>query len=391
MRPLTEAREIHAVVPAGIDDPERPSGGNTYDRRVLEGLTGLGRRVVEHHVPGAWPAPDEAALRRLAAVVAAVPDDAIVLVDGLVASAAEHVLVGEAARTTLVPLVHLPLGVTDTTASAAEGRVLRASAAVVVTSSWTGEWLREAHRLPVGTVHVCPPGVDAAPAVMGTASGTRLLCIGPVTRLKGHLDLVDALARVRDLPWSCAFVGSTAVEPSTVARVEEMLARIGMVERVRLLGPRAHADVGSAYATADLVVQASHVETYGMVVGEALARGLPVLAASVGGMAEALGSTDAGPPGLLVPPGRPEALAASLRAWLTDAELREELRRRAALRRGTLAPWARTVAAVDAALESAVRGRGRSSPVTDADGPGAEPAGRPGRRHSQDQGGRSGR
>ncbi|MER7070514.1 glycosyltransferase family 4 protein [Terrabacter sp. NPDC000476] len=385
MRPLSDVREIHAVVPAGIDDPDRPSGGNTYDRRVLDGLAVLGWRVVEHRVAGAWPAPDEGALRGLAAVVAAVPDAGLVLVDGLVASAAEHVLVGEASRVTLVPLVHLPLGVTDAGASAAEGRVLTASAAVVVTSSWTGEWLRATHRLPVGTVHVCPPGVDAAPAASGSAAGTRLLCVGPVTRLKGHLDLVEALVRVRDLPWTCSLLGSTAVEPSTVARVEEILARTGLVERVRLLGPRAYVDVGRAYASADLVVQPSHVETYGMVVGEALARGVPALVAAVGGVAEALGSTDAGVPGMLVPRGRPEELAASLRSWLTDAGLREELRRRAARRRATTTSWARTVAAVDAALltavESAPRTRQSSAGVADDDGPGAEPGGRDRRRH----------
>ncbi len=46
---------VHVVVPEGIDDPARPSGGNTYDRRVCRGLAGLGWVVHEHAVPGAWP------------------------------------------------------------------------------------------------------------------------------------------------------------------------------------------------------------------------------------------------------------------------------------------------------------------------------------------------
>ncbi len=45
---------VHVVVPDGIDDPARPSGGNTYDRRLCRGLASLGWIVHEHAVPGFW-------------------------------------------------------------------------------------------------------------------------------------------------------------------------------------------------------------------------------------------------------------------------------------------------------------------------------------------------
>ena len=89
-----------------------------------------------------------------------------------------------------------------------------------------------------------------------------------------------------------------------------------------------------------MLVLASHAETYGMVVTEALARGLPVIATAVGGLPEALGQTrDGRRPGLLVPPGDSGALAAALRRWLTDAELRQGLRAAARERRSTLSGW----------------------------------------------------
>ncbi len=50
--------EVHVVVPDGIDDPRRPSGGNVYDRRACRGLAALGWSVHEHSVPGRWPRPD---------------------------------------------------------------------------------------------------------------------------------------------------------------------------------------------------------------------------------------------------------------------------------------------------------------------------------------------
>ena len=81
-----------------------------------------------------------------------------------------------------------------------------------------------------------------------------------------------------------------------------------------------------------------------MVVTEALARGLPVIATAVGGLPHALGRTaDGRRPGLLVAPGDAPALAAALSNWLRDGELRSGLRMAAQERRGTLSGWPATV------------------------------------------------
>ena len=101
---------VHVVLPEGVDDPARPSGGNAYDRRVCRGLASIGWSVDEHAVPGGWPRPDAASCAALADVVQRIPDDAVVLLDGLVASAAPEALVPQASRLRLVVLVHMPLG-----------------------------------------------------------------------------------------------------------------------------------------------------------------------------------------------------------------------------------------------------------------------------------------
>jgi glycosyltransferase involved in cell wall biosynthesis len=94
-----------------------------------------------------------------------------------------------------------------------------------------------------------------------------------------------------------------------------------------------------------------------MVVTEALARGLPVLATDVGGVTEALGSgNDRTLPGLLVPPGDPAALGAALRTWLGDPELRGRLRRAARERRASLRPWAATASDVAGVLSGVAAG-----------------------------------
>jgi glycosyltransferase involved in cell wall biosynthesis len=125
-------------------------------------------------------------------------------------------------------------------------------------------------------------------------------------------------------------------------------------------GPLVGADLHRRYAAADLMVLASRAETYGMVVTEALARGLPVVASEVGGVAEALGcGADGSRPGVLVAPEDPVALAAALRAWLSDAALRGRLRRAARERRESLSGWSRTASVIADVLALAGAGAAR--------------------------------
>jgi glycosyltransferase involved in cell wall biosynthesis len=114
---------------------------------------------------------------------------------------------------------------------------------------------------------------------------------------------------------------------------------------------RTGAELDQAYARADALVLASRAETYGMVVTEALARGLPVIATAVGGLPESLGrAADGCRPGILVPPGDQAALSRALDSWLSDPELRRRLRRAARERRETLLGWSTTTDRIAQAL-----------------------------------------
>jgi glycosyltransferase involved in cell wall biosynthesis len=354
-------KDVHVVVPEGIDDPARPSGGNAYDRRVCRELAALGWAVHEHPIPGAWPSADAAGHAALARAVRGIPDGAVVLLDGLIASAAPEALVPEARRLSQVVLVHMPLGHRPPAGEAGavrarEGEVLAAAAGVVTTSGWAQRRLAELYALPADRVHVAQPGVDAAGLAPGTAAGDALLCVAAVTPDKGHDVLLDALATTTDLSWRCACVGSLDRDPAFAGRVQRATRTQGLSERVRFPGPRTGPELDRAYAGADLLVLASRAETYGMVVSEALARGLPVLAAEVGGVTEALGHAEDGTrPGLLVAPGDPTALGAALRAWLGDAELRGRLRRAARERRASLRAWPVTTSVLAGILAGAPR------------------------------------
>lgn len=324
---------VQVIVPDGFDDPARPSGGNVYDRRVCRGLSALGWSVQVRAVAGSWPWPDATARATLAAAFAEIPDDGVVLVDGLIGSAVPDVLVPESARLRLVALVHMPLG------NGRECAVLSAASAIVTTSTWARSRLLDQYPLASARVHVAAPGVDSDDLAPGTEDGGQLLCVAAVAPHKGHDVLLDALATMPELPWHCSFVGTLDRDPDFV----DGLRSRAVAERVRFTGPLSGADLADAYAAADVLTLASHAETYGMVVTEALARGLPVIATDVGGLPEALGqAADGTRPGLLVPPDDPTAFAAALRRWLGDTDLRRHLRRAARERRATLSDWSAT-------------------------------------------------
>jgi glycosyltransferase involved in cell wall biosynthesis len=339
---------VHFIVPAGIDDPARPSGGNAYDRRIARELAASGWLVHVHEVPGSWPRPDAQSLGTLAGAVGGIPDGAVVLLDGLVASPAPEVLASETGRLRLVVLVHMPLGAArNGGAREREETVLSGAASVLTTSGWTRRTLLELYSLPSDRVHVAEPGVDRAGLAPGTATAGALLSVAAVIPGKGHDLLLDALAPLTGCHWQCSCVGSLERDPAFVARLRRRVLDARMDGRVWFSGPQTDADLARSYAAADVLVLPSRAESYGMVVVEALARGLPVVAADVGGVPEALGhGADGARPGLLVPPGDAVALRDAIRSWLEDAELRRRLRRAARERRESLADWSTTTSAV---------------------------------------------
>lgn len=328
---------VHVVLPGDVDDVTVPSGGNNYDRRVCDGLPD----VHETALSESWPRP--ASTDELAAALAAVPDGGVVLLDGIVACGVPEVVVPQARRLRIAVLVHLPLadetGLAPGDAAdldARERETVRAAHAVIATSPWAAHRLTEHHALPPERVHVVPPGTDAAPVAPGTDGVSHLLCVASLTPRKGQNLLVEALAEITE-PWRCTLAGPLRRDRAFVDEVRNLIGRNGLADRIVLAGPLTGEALENAYAAADLVVLPSLAETYGMVVTEALARGIPVLATDIAGIAETLG-----PAGIVVPPGDPVALARGLHKWFAGPGLRSALRREALVRRGMLAPWTET-------------------------------------------------
>jgi glycosyltransferase involved in cell wall biosynthesis len=158
---------------------------------------------------------------------------------------------------------------------------------------------------------------------------------------------VEALARLRELPWTAALVGSVEADPEYAAIVAEAIARHALRDRIEVAGERSGEDLEEEWRKADLSLLVSTVESFGMVVTESIAHEVPVLVRAGTGAVEALGATGAGTAVELDDDAAAaEQLAAVLRTWLTDAELRRSWRSAALQAKDSLPTWGDAAAKV---------------------------------------------
>lgn len=349
-------KSAHFLIPG---DPDTRTGGYLYDRRIMAGLTALGWRVESHRLDGSFPMPTPAALSEADAVLAALPEGTLAVIDGLALGAMPETVALHRERLRLVGLVHHPLaletGLDETLRQqlhVSEREALRHVRHVIVTSPNTA---RELTAYGVSPEHrtVVPPGTDPAPLAEGSGGvELALLCAASLTPRKGHAVLFRALARLGRLPWRLRCAGSDALDPTTATGLRVLLAALELTDRVELLGELDAVALAVRYRQADVFVLASWYEGYGMVLAEALAHGLPIISTTAGAIPDTV-PADAG---LLVPPGAEAALADALARVLTEPELRQRLAAGARAARRTLPDWP-TVCARFAATLDAVAAR----------------------------------
>src|SRR5262249_38296590 len=169
----------------------------------------------------------------------------------------------------------------------------------------------------------------------GSGEPLHLVSVAAMTQGKGHEVLVRALAPLRQRSWRLTCAGAVDRDPSTFARVRDLLKTAGLERQVSIVGELDSPELSTPYDRAGVLAHPSLRETYGMVVAEALARGLPVVASATGAVVD-LVAADAG---LVVPPADVNALSGALARIMDDSSLRERFSAGARRVRDRLPTW----------------------------------------------------
>lgn len=338
-------------------DLKSPTGGYAYDRRVMELLPAFGVSVRHLALPGSFPNPVPPDLVETVRLIAAVPRGATLLLDGLAFGAFPQESLGCGGRR-LIAVVHHPLYLETGLAharkvelKASETAALARADHIVVTSRATARILREELGVERDKITVAEPGTDPAQRATGTGAPLHILAVGAVSPRKNYNALVAALAPLKDIDWKLTIAGALDRHPQAVEDLKDRIAAEGLGERVTLAGKVVPATLDRFYESADLFVSASLFEGYGMVIAEAMARGLPIVTTTGGAAADTAHSSAA----IHVQPNSIEDMTAALKRALNDKRLRDELADASWEIGRTLPTWnetARRIAAVILGLKA---------------------------------------
>lgn len=348
-------KSVHFLVPGDI---KTRTGGFIYDRRIAAELIALGINVEVRELPPGWPEPDDYALAAAEQALAAIPDGGLVVIDGLALGVLPDLAAAHANRLRLIALVHHPLAEeTGLTQDARDRFALSERAAlaqvhhIIATSGFTADALLD-YGVDRHRISVILPGVDrVAPAKGSGSRETAILCVATLTPRKAHDVLLNALAQLTDRPWRLHLVGSELRHPRHALGIRQLCDRLDLRCRVTFHGELGERALNRIYHRSDLFALASHYEGYGMVVTEAVARGLPVVTTAGGALAHTLPNGA----GLLAPPGDVSALRDTLKRVLDEPGLLERLRKGALAARERLPTWSQSAQRCAHLLKSLAR------------------------------------
>ncbi len=250
-----------------------------------------------------------------------------------------------------MPIIHHPLGLEtglppDRAAFLLDNEraALRHAARVVVPSPYTARILTARFGVDAHRIDVAPPGFDPVDHVPHPQTPPLILSVGLLTQRKGHDVLIAALAQIADLDWQAQIVGG-AHDPAVAAALRRQVRALGLSRRIVFRGVLSEAGMAEAYGSAAIFALATRYEGYGMVLAEAMQRGLPIVTCDAGAVPETVGSA-----ARLVPVDDAPAFADGLRALLTCADARAELARASASAGRALPSWGDTAQQVELTL-----------------------------------------
>ena len=337
------------AIPGDID---QKTGGYIYEKSLLLALREGGRPVAHLELPGSFPEAPAADMARAVAELAALPPDQPVILDGLVYGSIDTTGLATV-KAPLVAMIHHPLGLETGLSPARAAELLRLEAAnlalaahVVVPSPHTARILAADFGVPSDRITIALPGFAEPDPVRTPLTPPLILAVGLIALRKGHDVLIRALARIADLRWQAQIVGGTH-DATVGAALRAQIADAGLGPRITMRGRMETEDLATLYQQATIFALATRYEGYGMVFGEALLHGLPIVTCNGGAVPETV------PPGagLLVEVDDDRAFGEALRHLLTDRDARCAMAATATAAGHALPRWSDTARVMGAVLD----------------------------------------
>ncbi len=332
-------------------DLDQKTGGYIYEKSLLLALRAQGRRVKQVQLPGSFPGAPPDDMAATVAALAALPAEEPLILDGLVYGGIETEGLATV-QAPLVAMIHHPLGLETGLEPNWARELLRREAAnlalaahVVVPSPHTKRILVAEFGVQERLISIALPGFPPPDPLRMPVDPPLILSVGLIAARKGHDVLIAALERIADLPWQAQIVGGTH-DAQVLAALTAQAAPLG--DRLRLRGRMGEAELTTLYRQASVFALATRYEGYGMVFGEALVHGLPIVTCAAGAVPETV------PPGTghLVEVDDAAAFAAALRRLLTDRAHRAAMAAASTAAGQALPTWADTAAVMGRVLDS---------------------------------------
>jgi glycosyltransferase involved in cell wall biosynthesis len=348
-------REIVFAIPGELNTQ---SGGYGYDRRLMLELRLQGRSVTHLELGASYPNPTSIDSANAASALAKLPSDCVVIIDGLALGAMDTAVIANL-RPELVALIHHPLAYEGNLDPGLKEQLflterenLRHAKRVIVPSPHTAQLLVSDFGVSAELITIARPGIDQSAKPKGQLDPPLILCVGIQVPRKGHDVLLKSLANIKDIPWQAVLVGPP-LDTEYAASLMELTKEAGLTDRVKLAGQVNDAELAELYQTASIFALATRFEGYGMVFGEAMVHGLPIVSCKVGAVAETVPAKAS----MLVAPNDPDAFGSALAKLLQDPGLHAELSAAALEAGANLISWKESARLVGEMLDSMAIGK----------------------------------
>jgi glycosyltransferase involved in cell wall biosynthesis len=318
-------KDLHFIIPGDINTL---AGGYVYDKMILEGLRRKGHIVSVHELDADFPFPSSDSLIRCKHVFKTIPAGDPILIDSLIFGSIPDILGDLHAKNPIVAIIHLPLSKNPNYSPSIQAQLARQEKVafrytdkVVAVSDFTKQLLAE-YNVDPSIIKVINPGVSAVSQKTDfPGCPEKLLCVGSYLPGKGQILLVEALAKIKSLPWTLNMYGIKEFDRAYVQNILTKIKIEGLSDRIFMNSPVSNEELHNCYLNADLFILPTYFENFCMSLNDALAHGLPVITTNGSGIPYSV----PGNMGLFVRHGNVPELSDAIRKLLTDPIIYKEI------------------------------------------------------------------